>query len=197
VEESQQHVRAREQTLAWLVDAVKRGDYFEAAQWLETLAAVDDRFDFTGRQIVARWQQRARAYRAGERLPDPLSLEGATADYRGLFGALLKRSFDGIVLNARESQWILEVSDSFCALTGYAREELIGRTSVELGLVADDELRAEVKQRAAEGVEGLYEARLRRRDGSIRLVEFSNQLLPGNELVLSIVRDVSARPEQL
>jgi PAS domain S-box-containing protein len=165
----------------------------EAAQWLDTLANVDERFHFSSERIVSRWHERARAYRAGEMLPDALSLEGATADYRGLFGAFLKHSFDGIVLNARESRWILEVSDSFCTLTGYAREELIGRTSVELGLVVEDDLRAEATGRADRGQQGLYQTRLQRKDGESRLIEFSHQLMPGNELVLSIARDVTKR----
>src|SRR5947209_19456115 len=42
-----------------------------------------------------------------------------------LFSTLLRHSFDGIVLNDRESRVILKVSDSFCELTGYGREELI------------------------------------------------------------------------
>jgi PAS domain S-box-containing protein len=193
VAESMGHERERENILSWLAEVVRRGDYREAAQWLETLAAGDERFDFTGEHIASRWHERARRSRVGERLPDPLTVEGATADYRGLFGALLRHSFDGIVLNARESRLILEASESFCALTGYTREELIGRTSVELGLVADDERRAEVTGRADQGLEGLYETQLRRKDGEIPLVEFSHQLMPGNELVLTIARDVTNR----
>ncbi|MEV5836957.1 PAS domain S-box protein [Nocardia sp. NPDC052112] len=188
------HERAREQTLSWLVAAVRRGDYSEAAQWLETLAAVDDRFEISGPRTVARWHQRAKLYRQAGRVPDPLTVEGAAADYRGMFGALLKHSFDGIAVNARGSQWFLEVSDSFCELTGYRREQLIGWTAVDLGLVADDAIRAEIVRRTGVGLEGVYRRTLRRKDGAVRIVEFSQQLLPGDELVISIIRDITDRP---
>ena len=42
-------------------------------------------------------------------------------------------------------------------------------------------------------MEELYDAHLRRKDGELRAVEFSHQLMPGNELVLTIVRDVTER----
>jgi diguanylate cyclase (GGDEF)-like protein/PAS domain S-box-containing protein len=104
----------------------------------------------------------------------------------------LHGSLEGIVLNARASRWILEASDSFCALSGYEREELVGRTSTEIGLIEFDEARIEATGRADRGLEGFYETRLRRRDGEWRWVEFSHQLL-GSEYVLTIVRDVTER----
>jgi hypothetical protein len=88
VAESMGHERERENILSWLAEVVRRGDYREAAQWLDTLAAGDERFDFTREHIASRWHERARRSRVGERLPDPLTVEGAAADYRGLFGAL-------------------------------------------------------------------------------------------------------------
>ena len=109
-----------------------------------------------------------------------------------LFRLLLRHSLDGIVVNETTSRKILEASESFCALTGYAREELVGRTSIELGLVDEDEVHAEATRSADAGLEGRYETRLRRRDGAYRWVEFSHQLL-GTELVLTIARDVTGR----
>jgi PAS domain S-box-containing protein len=116
----------------------------------------------------------------------------AEKSYGTLFGALLRHSIDGIVVNARDSRKILEASASFCALTGYSREELIGRTSVELGLVDEDEIHAEATSAADAGRESMYETRLRRKNGDHCWVEFSHQVL-GTELVLTIARDVSGR----
>lgn len=47
VTDSERRAKAREQTLGWLNDAVRRDDYLEAVQWLDTLAAVDERFTLT------------------------------------------------------------------------------------------------------------------------------------------------------
>jgi hypothetical protein len=70
---------------------------------------------------------------------------------------------------------------------------LLGRTSVELGLI-EPRVREEavdtVKQSRATG---LHQTPLRRKDGSIRIIEFSTQMLAGDELILSIARDVTDR----
>ncbi len=110
----------------------------------------------------------------------------------GLFGVLLRGSFDGIVLSDSNSEWILAVSDSFEVLSGYSRDELVGRTSVELELVRDDEVHRRSASHAKAGLEGMYETILRRKDGTLRWVEFSQQLI-SNEFVLTIVRDSTER----
>jgi len=136
-------------------------------------------------------EQQAELIRAKGFTPAPREGEPAH-DELGLFGLLLCNSFDGIILNARASRRIIEVSDAFCALSGYAREELLGRTSVELGLVDEAGVRQVAARRADEGVEGLYETRLTHKDGSASWVEFSHQLI-GDEYVLTILRDVTNR----
>ncbi|HUE07718.1 MAG TPA: sensor domain-containing diguanylate cyclase [Acidimicrobiales bacterium] len=110
----------------------------------------------------------------------------------GLFGVVLRGSLDSIILNDRETEWILEVSDSFETLTGYGRNELIGRTSLELGLVDRDEVRTRSSAQAHAGIEGTYEAPLRRKGGGRLWVEYSQQII-GDQYVLTILRDVSDR----
>lgn len=88
--------------------------------------------------------------------------------------ALLRFASDGIAVSERESGRHVVVSDSYCALTGYARDELIGRTSVELGLVADHEVRAEALGGADEEPAGVYELRIRRKDGEVSLPAAEN-----------------------
>jgi PAS domain S-box-containing protein len=190
----EKHERAREQTLAWLVDAVRRGDYFEAVQWLDTLATVDGRFSLTADEVVAHWRGRASRIRDGvPGTPSEDPRAGDAADYRGLFGALLQHSFDGIVVSAVADGWILECSRSFIALTGYPREELLGRTSLELGLIEPQVREAALAAAAEQRATGGFETRLRRKDGELRWVEFSPQVLAGDELLLTIVRDITHR----
>ena len=105
--------------------------------------------------------------------------------------ALLANACDAIAVSDRASGRFLEVSDSYCRLTGYSRAELIGRTSVELGLVADAETRAERLDRALRATAAMHEIRLHRKDGSVRVVEFSAQLLAAGPSMLTISRDVT------
>jgi protein-histidine pros-kinase len=104
--------------------------------------------------------------------------------------ALLRFASDGIAVSERESGRFVVVSDSYCALTGYGRDELVGRTSVELGLVADHEVRSQALGGADDEPAGVCELGIRRKDGEVRLFEFSVQLLPGG-LMLTISRDAT------
>jgi PAS domain S-box-containing protein len=115
---------------------------------------------------------------------------GMSADV--FVAALLRYASDAIAVSDRGSGRFLVVSDSYCVLTGYARDELIGRTSVELGLVADDAVRSEALDGADHELGAIRELRIRRKDGEIRLFEFSVQLLAAG-LMLTISRDVTGR----
>jgi PAS domain S-box-containing protein len=106
--------------------------------------------------------------------------------------ALLRYASDAIAVSDRDSGRFLVVSDSYCVLTGYARDELIGRTSVELGLVADDAVRSEALGGADHDLGAIRELPICRKDGEIRLFEFSVQSLAGG-LMLTISRDVTER----
>src|SRR4029077_11321473 len=65
--------------------------------------------------------------------------ESAKSLPEGLFAALLRQSVDAIVLLERDTRRFVEFSDSWCRLTGFTREELLGRTGTELGLVRAEE----------------------------------------------------------
>src|ERR1700747_1169912 len=111
----------------------------------------------------------------------------------GLFQALLRRSLDGIVLLDRESRRFIEFSDSWCEMTGFTREELLGRTGAELGLTRAAE-QALIQRRVAAGIEGCAGSRIWGRDGQPRWLEFSTQHL-WPDLDLSLVRDITDRHE--
>jgi PAS domain S-box-containing protein len=192
VGDATRHERAREQTIGFMAEAARTGDYLDALQWLNTLASVDTEFTVNSANILNGWRTRAQRFRSGQhvdhgRTPPP------APNYQGLFGALLEQSYDGIVLSAISDGWLLECSRSFEMMTGYARHELLGRTSLELGLIEPA-----VRDDAADAVKGerrvgLRQTPLRRKDGALRRVEFSATLLEGDQLMLSIVRDITDR----
>lgn len=113
---------------------------------------------------------------------------GISAD--SFVAALLRHASDAIAISDRDSGRFVVVSDSYCALSGYDRDELIGRTSVELGLVAGDAARSEALDGADRELGAIRELRMRRKGGEIRLFEFSVQLLAGG-LMLTISRDIT------
>jgi PAS domain S-box-containing protein len=127
---------------------------------------------------------------AEKRSGNGLPLGGVSAD--ALVAALWSYGTDALAVSDRESGRFVVVSDSYCALTGYAREELVGRTSLELGLIADASTRSDVLGRADRGMGETYELRMRRKDGEVRLFEFSMLVLSGGSM-LTISRDVTER----
>jgi PAS domain S-box-containing protein len=109
--------------------------------------------------------------------------------------ALLKHSFDAICFSDRQSRRLIKVSDSFCELTGYPRPELIGRTAPELELIDDDATRSNFADGSDQRLAGVYDGRLRRKDGALRQVDFRVATVAEGELVLTIVRDVTERTD--
>ncbi len=132
----------------------------------------------------------------GPVVEDPVPTSEGVPDYRGMFNTLLARSFDGIALTDRASRRYIEVSDSFCQMTGYRRAEIVGRTSVEVGLVTEQERGDAAVERADRGMPGLYRRRLRRKGGALLVAEFSHTLLPDEALVLTVLRDVTEAERQ-
>lgn len=145
-----------------------------------------------GRSVLTLLRSRALQVRAGEVSDLDRRVDATPEAYAELFDALMTHSLDGVTLNDRESRVFIEVSDSFCRLTGYPRIELLGRTSVELGLVDPGGVHAVSVDRVDAGQDGLYTTELYRKDGSVCHVEFSQQVL-GGEFVLTILRDITAR----
>lgn len=113
-------------------------------------------------------------------------------DVWDLLTALFRYSVDGIAITHRETRTFVEVSDSLCTMTGYRRRDLLGRTPDALGLVDATGVTAVARHNAERGLDGVYEGTLRCRDGRLRQIEFSQQML-GEHYMVTIVRDVTRR----
>jgi PAS domain-containing protein len=112
-----------------------------------------------GDAVVKPWGEVAVVARgAGEKSASASGIGGMGADV--FVEVLLRSASDGIAVSERESGRFVVVSDSYCELTGYARDELIGRTSVALGLVADHAVRSEALGGGDQGAAGVCELRM-------------------------------------
>jgi diguanylate cyclase (GGDEF)-like protein/PAS domain S-box-containing protein len=110
--------------------------------------------------------------------------------------ALLRNASDGIHILDIEGN-IIEASNSFCAMLGYRRDEVIGMhvSRWDAGF-ADDEVRmAAVRQQFENPLRSQFETRHRRKDGTIFDVEVSGipLKLAGQSVLFNSSRDITER----
>ena len=102
----------------------------------------------------------------------------------------------GIAITEMETGEYLEINESFCRLMGYSPEELIGRTSVELGFWSSAKERNQAFQslRAGNTLRHI-EMQVRVRDGSDRTILTNAERieLGGKQCVVSLFEDITER----
>ena len=119
-------------------------------------------------------------------------LQSAAERFKKLFDA----APDAISLSELASGRFLQVNEAFCSLFGHTAEQVIGRTSAELGLWTHPEGRAAVVEtlRAGGSVRD-FEGVAIRRDGSRIDVAFNAERVDvdGQECLMLVFRDVTKR----
>jgi PAS domain S-box-containing protein len=111
------------------------------------------------------------------------------------YEVLLHNSSDGVhILDADGN--VLEVSDSFCEMLGYSREELLGaNASLWDAKWSRQELKQKIAEQIAQEGNPEFETMHRHRDGSIIEVEVTTQRLEldGNLMLFNSARNITER----
>ncbi len=110
------------------------------------------------------------------------------------FSTAFRSSPDGLALARVPDGRLLDVNDAFLRISGYAREEIIGRTTTELGLWADPADREEYLRRLQQGAHVRdLEGPFRNKAGERRHCLISGELVRLGDEVLSLttLRDVT------
>jgi diguanylate cyclase (GGDEF)-like protein/PAS domain S-box-containing protein len=119
------------------------------------------------------------------------ALRTSESRYRTAF----QTSLDGITLTRVRDGLYLDVNQSFTSILGYEAGEVIGRTSVDLRIWADDQDRERIVDLLrVDGTIRNFEVRLRKKDGTVfwTMVSISVVDLNGETCMLSVVRDITA-----
>ncbi|MCR6630803.1 MAG: PAS domain S-box protein [Magnetospirillum sp.] len=106
---------------------------------------------------------------------------------------------DVIAITDKATGRYLDVNDAFQAALGYGRDEVLGRTSLELGIWAGPEERSRMLAALAErGRLVNYETRFRRRDGGVftALISAETTILDGADCLIMVGRDISERKRE-
>ena len=113
-----------------------------------------------------------------------------------LFRLAFHASPDAMNLNLLENGAYIDINEGFTRLTGYAREEVLGKTSLEIGIWRNPEDRGRLVEglRQAGFIEN-FEAEFRRKNGAIGVGLMSARVLTlaGHAVILSITRDITER----
>lgn len=117
------------------------------------------------------------------------ALRESEVRYRQLF----EQAADGVFV-ADLTGTYTDVNGAGCALLGYSRDEILGKTIMDLIPPEDVPRLAAARERLLQGSVDVDEWRLRRKDGAFVPVEVSAKILP-NGVWQGLVRDISDRKE--
>jgi two-component system, cell cycle sensor histidine kinase and response regulator CckA len=113
-----------------------------------------------------------------------------------LFRLAFRTSPDSINLNRASDGIFIDINEGFTKIMGYAREDVVGKSSLELNIWEDlnDRKRLVNELNAAGYVENM-EARFVGKDGNVKVGLMSASILNANEenIILSITRDITDR----
>ncbi len=120
------------------------------------------------------------------------ALEASLAKYYTAFRA----SPDAIIIMSRKDGRILEVNEGFSQLFGIPRQEVVGSTSLDLGLWKDPKDRLETRELLdRDGRVQDFESHFLTRSGEIRTCQMSIEVieLEGQPSTLTVMRDITER----
>jgi PAS domain S-box-containing protein len=122
------------------------------------------------------------------------AMEGRLRRSEEKFSKVFRSSPDWIVISTLAEGRLVDVNDAFLRITGYSREEVLGKTSADLNLWADYSQRAEtVKLLVERGEIRNHEVRFRMKSGEILTMSRSAELidLNGVPCIINVTRDIS------
>ncbi len=114
------------------------------------------------------------------------------------FNKAFRSSPEGITISTLSDGRYLEANDSFLQMMGYERNQLIGKTAVELNMWANPEARsALIRKFQTDHLVREYETSFRNKAGEVRLVQISGEAieLQGQSCLLAITRDITERKQ--
>jgi PAS domain S-box-containing protein len=114
------------------------------------------------------------------------------------FRLAFQTSPDSINFNRLSDGMYIDINEGFTKLTGYTREDAIGKSSIDLNIWYDPKDRQRlVKTLQKDGYVENLEARFRKKDGQIGVGLMSARVLRLNQedVILSITRDITERKQ--
>lgn len=111
------------------------------------------------------------------------------------FRAFFNLSPQPIYLSEAETGRIIDVNDKLCELAGWAREEIVGLTTTEIGFYSPDDRARVMKELGEKGEVQGFEMDFTIKDGSVRKTLIFARVvhLEGGPFLISIMHDITAQ----
>jgi diguanylate cyclase (GGDEF)-like protein/PAS domain S-box-containing protein len=126
-------------------------------------------------------------------------MEAALRDSEAKFATVFRTCPESISITLEEDGTYLEVNEAYERVFGYRRQDVLGRSALDLGVWVDGlERQALLRKLRQEGrLEG-FEVRMRRASGEIIIVRLSAErvVLHGHAHLLAVARDVTLEKKQ-
>ena len=104
-----------------------------------------------------------------------------------------------LLISDVETGVIVEVNRAFLAITGYVEDEVVGKTTLDIGLWEDAKQREKLLAKVrAQGECLSFETKIRSCDGSLREVRFSSKIISfsGISQLLTVIEDLTEKRSQ-
>ena len=131
----------------------------------------------------------------GQDLSDTVTAEMRVRQIEEHFRAAFQTPADAVAINRISDGAYVEINEGFTVVTGYSREEVMGKTSLELGVWADPKEREILIERLRQdGAVRDFEGHFRRKSGLVEpgLMSARIVMLSGEPHILSVTRDMAA-----
>lgn len=113
-----------------------------------------------------------------------------------MFSRILTFSPDSIIISSMADGRYINVNDSFLDAVGFKREELVGKTSIKLSIWDDpSERSAFVETLLANGYVKNFEAKFRKKNGTVGIVLMSSEMVDvdGERCLITLSKDITDR----
>ncbi len=114
------------------------------------------------------------------------------------FYKAFNNSPDWMTLSRAADGLYIEVNDTFLEITGYSRDEVIGRTSLGLGIWSNPEVRSRMLKLLDEfGRIRNYEISIRTKEGEMRIMRWSADIMEynGEACLIATARDITEQKQ--
>ncbi|MBD1913563.1 MULTISPECIES: PAS domain S-box protein [unclassified Leptolyngbya] len=125
-------------------------------------------------------------------------IEEALRQSETLFSVAFHANPEPMTISTLEGDRLFEVNEQFCQITGYQRDDVIGRRIPELNLWQTAEARTQMLEALQEsGRLSNYEATLRMQSGELRVGLLSAHIVEVNQqlCILSTIKDITERKQ--